>query len=137
MSARPPSNVRCRAKSILLTASGMALLSHATASFAAESAPLTQGDDVITGAGIVRVIVAFVLVAALGVAAIAMLRRFLPRFAGSPLASGTLRVVERTSLGPATRVHVVQVDDERILVAETRGALAMVVLGRSNGPSQP
>ena len=37
-------------------------------------------------------------------------RRCLPRFSGAPLASGALRVVERASLGPATCVHLVQVD---------------------------
>ena len=118
-------------------ACGMALLAHASLSLAVERAPLTQGDDVITAAGVVRVIVAFVIVAALGVAAIVMLRRFLPRFSGAPLAGGAMRVVERASLGPATRVHLVQVDGERILVAESRSALTMVVLGRTGSQAPP
>ncbi len=118
-------------------AGGTALAAYAGISFAAESAPLTLGDDVVTAAGVFRVIIAFAIVAALGVAAIVMLRRFLPRLSGAPLAGGALRVVERASLGPATRVHLVQVDGERILVAESRTALSMVVLGRTSSHSPP
>jgi flagellar biogenesis protein FliO len=118
-------------------ASGIALLGHAGLLLAAQSVPLTQGDDVITAGGIVRVIIAFAVVAALGVAVIVGLRRVLPRVAGAPLGNGALRIVERTSLGPATRVHLVQVDGERILVAESRTALAMVVLGRAAPPPPP
>lgn len=118
-------------------AGGCALLVHASLTLAADNAPLTQGDDVVTVTGIVRVIVAFIVVAALGIAAIAVLRRFLPRLSGAPLAGSALRVMERASLGPATRVHLVQVDGERILVAESRSALAMVVLGRTSPETKP
>jgi flagellar biogenesis protein FliO len=121
---------------IARVASGVALLSHAGLLLAAESAPLTQGDDVITAAGVIRVVIVFAIVAALGVAVILGLRRVLPRVSGAALGGGALRIVERTNLGPATRVHLVQVDGERLLVAESRTSLAMVVLGRT-APQPP
>ena len=126
-----------RTARIARAASGIALLSHAGLLLAAESAPLTQGDDVITAAGVIRVVVVFAIVAVLGVAIILGLRRVLPRVSGAALGGGgALRIVERTNLGPATRVHLVQVDGERILVAESRTSLAMVVLGRT-APQPP
>lgn len=137
MSARLRSRWRPAATRAAQLGSGLVLLSGAHLSFAAQSAALTQGEDVVTAAGIVRVVIAFVIVAVLGIAAVAMLRRVMPRFSGAPLAGSVLRVVERANLGPATRVHLVQVDGERILVAENRGGLTMVVLGRARPDLQP
>lgn len=115
---------------------GIALLCRALLSHAAESTPLTQGQDVIAVPGFGRVIVAFVIVAALAVAAAAVLRRVLPKFTGTPLAGSTIRILERANLGPGTRLHVVQVEGEKVLVAENRNSLTVVVLGKGGSPHE-
>jgi flagellar biogenesis protein FliO len=104
---------------------------------AAEQAPLSQGQDVIAVPGIGRVAVAFVIVAALAVAAGVALRRVLPKFTGVPLAGSAVRVLERTNLGPGTRIHLVQVEGEKVLVAENRSGLAIAVLGKTGSAGPP
>lgn len=116
---------------------GAVLLWHAALARGAENAPLTQGQDIVAVPGIGRVIVVFLLVAALAVAAAVVLRRVLPRLTGVTIGGNTLRILERTNLSPATRIHLVQVDGERLLVAENRHALAVVVLARSLPANEP
>ena len=94
---------------------------------------LTQGQDVIGAAGIVRVLIGFIVVAGLAVAAVFMLKRALPKLGGTLAAGGSLRVIERASISPGLRVHVVQYRDEKFLLAESRNALAMVTLGKGEG----
>ena len=98
---------------------------------AAEQAPLTGGQDIIQAPGIGRVMGAFVIVAALAVAAVVTLRRVLPKMTGVPLSGKALRILDRVSLGPGTRVHLVQVEDEKVLVAESRSGVTIVVLGKT------
>src|SRR5262249_13198182 len=83
--------------------------------------------EVISGPEIGRVVAVFVLVAALAVAAGLALRRVLPRVTGAALQGNALRIVERTSLGPGTRVHLLHVEGERGLVAENRTGVAIAV----------
>lgn len=98
---------------------------------AVESTPLTQGRDVITTPGIGRVIFVFILTAGLAVAIAMLLRRVLPKLGGPLLSSGNLRVVDRASLGAGLRVHVVLVDGEKVVVADSRNGVALTVLNKS------
>ena len=93
--------------------------------------------EVISAPEIGRVVAVFVLVAALAVVAGVVLRRLLPKFTGASLAGNVVRIVERTNLGPGTRVHLLQIEGEKVLVAENRSGLAIAVLGKSGvaGPS--
>jgi flagellar biogenesis protein FliO len=116
---------------------GAVLLWHAALATGAENAPLTQGQDIVAVPGIGRVVVVFLLVAALAVAAAVVLRRMLPKITGVTLGGNALRVLERTNLSPATRLHLVQVEGEKLLVAENRNGLAVVVLARNLPANQP
>lgn len=93
--------------------------------------------DVISASEIGRVAAAFVIVAALAVAAAVALRRILPKLTGVPLAGNAVRILERVNLGPGTRMHLVQVEGERVLVAENRSGLAIAVLGKTGSAAQP
>jgi flagellar biogenesis protein FliO len=104
---------------------------------AAEQAPLTGGQDIIQAPGLGRVAAAFIIVAALAVAAVVALRRVLPRMTGVPLSGKALRILDRANLGPGTRVHLVQVEDEKVLVAESRGGVTIAVLGKTASVVQP
>jgi flagellar biogenesis protein FliO len=94
---------------------------------------LTQGQDVVGGAGIIRVLIGFVVVAGLAVGAIFVLKRAMPKLGGPLAAGGDLRVLERASVSPGLRIHVVQYRDEKILLAESRNALAMIALRKGEG----
>jgi flagellar biogenesis protein FliO len=93
--------------------------------------------EIVSGPEIGRVVAVFTLVAALAVVAGLALRRVLPRFTGVQLAGSALRVVERANLGPGTRVHLLQIEGEKVLVAESRSGLAITVLGKSGTTGQP
>lgn len=99
------------------------------------SAPLTQGDDVIDVPGIGRVVFAFVFVAVLAVVAVMALKRVLPAFGKKFTAEGNLRVLEHASLGAGLRLQVVQVEGEKVLLAEGRHGIAMVVLSKNRDGS--
>ena len=94
---------------------------------------LTQGQDVIGTGGIIRVLIAFVVVAGLAVAAVFVLKRALPKLGGPLAAGGELRVLERASVSPGLRVHVVQYRNQKILLAESRSALSVVTLRQGEG----
>lgn len=113
------------------------LCSTAMLATAAEQAPLTGGQDIIQAPGIGRVVAAFVIVAALAVAAVVTLRRVLPRMTGVPLSGKALRILDRVSLGPGARVHLVQVEDQKVLVAESRSGVTIAVLGKTASVVQP
>lgn len=95
------------------------------------AAPLGTGGDAIALPGVGRIVLVFCAMAALAVAASFVLRKALARF-GSPLVPGSssaIRVLERASLSATLKVHLVQVGDHRLLVAEGRQGLTVVDLG--------
>lgn len=116
-----------RAWRLSIAAAALAVCSFAVRAQEAQQ-QLTQGQDVIGSAAVVRVLIGFVVVAGLAVAGIFVLKRVLPKLGGQLAAAGDLRVLERASIGPGLRVHVVQYRDEKILLAESRSSLAMVAL---------
>jgi flagellar biogenesis protein FliO len=113
------------------------LCSIARLASAAEQAPLTGGQDIIQAPGIGRVAAAFVIVAALAVVAVVALRRVLPKMTGVPLSGKALRILDRANLGPGTRVHLVQVEDAKVLVAESRSGVTIAVLGKTASEVPP
>lgn len=100
---------------------------------------LTQGEEVVTGAGIGRVALGFILVAGLAVAVVVGLKRYLLRFGGVSAGGNQLRMLARIAPGGTLRLHLVEVESEKVLVAESRNGVALVVLpaGRQTQPPQP
>lgn len=112
------------------------LCSVAAFASAAEQAPLTGGRDIIQAPGVGRVAVAFVIVAALAVAAIVTLRRVLPKMTGVQLSGEVLRVLARANLGPGTRVYLLEVEGGKALIAESRSGVSIAVLGKADSVVQ-
>ena len=92
--------------------------------------PLTQGQDAVALPSIWRIVIVFLAMAALAVGIVAVLRRVLPKFNALPATSGGLRLLNRMSLGGGVRIHVVQYEDETVLLAEGRHGLALTVLNK-------
>lgn len=109
---------------------GVLMLGGATLARAQQTAsvPLTQGSDALTLPSVGRIVLVFLLMAGLAVGIVAALRRILPKLNALPTASGSLRVVNRMSLGSGLRIHVVRYDDHTVLLAEGRHGLALTVL---------
>ena len=110
-------------------------MTHSPGALSAE--PLVQGQEVLTAPGIGRVALAFIVVAALAVALAAVLKRYSPKFGGRFGSSDKLRVVARISPGGALRLHLLEVESEKVLVAESRNGLALVVLPAHQNQPQP
>lgn len=104
---------------------------HANMVFAAEQEPrlpLAQGNDVVALPGVGRVIVVFLLITGLAVAAVYILRRYSPGFVTGLKRQGPLQVLDRAVLNPGLRVHLVESEGERVLIAESRSGIAMLSL---------
>lgn len=121
---------------IVRALAAIGLCSIAALASAAEQAPLTGGRDIIQAPGIGRVVAAFVIVAALAVAAVVTLRRVLPKMTGVPISGKALRILDRANLGPGTRVYLVQVEGEKVLVAESRTSVCVAVIGKAESVVQ-
>jgi flagellar biogenesis protein FliO len=105
---------------------GFALIAEATAQHAAPA--LAQGRDIVELPSMGRVIFVFMLIAGLAVGAAYALRRYSPNFARGLAQQGPLRVIDRANLSPGLRVHLVEVDGERLLIAENRTGISMLQL---------
>jgi len=98
---------------------------------AAEPAtPLGQGRDIVELPSIGRVIAVFILVAAMAVGIAYLLRRYSPNLARGISQGSALRVIDRSTLNAGLRVHLIEVEGERILVAENRSGVSMLQLRR-------
>lgn len=99
---------------------------------AAESAApvrtLTQGDDVLSFPSFGRILLAFIVAAALAIGIAVALKQVLPRLGKGIAVSSRLKAVDRIHLSSAVRVHLVEVDNERVVIAENRGAITIAVL---------
>lgn len=102
---------------------------------------LAHGRDIVELPSMGRVIFVFLLIAGLAVGAAYALRRYSPNFARGLVPQGPLRVIDRATLNAGLRVHLVEVDGERLLIAENRTGLAMLQLrsptqgsGKSESP---
>lgn len=88
--------------------------------------------------GLGRVLIAFLLVAALAWASVWLLRRY--GFRGSPVAGGTaaagtqIRNVARSALPGGVVCHVVETQGRQVLITVTRHGVASVVLGEIPTP---
>jgi flagellar biogenesis protein FliO len=120
----------CRRVSVSSCLSGLALHS---AQAQETTSRLAQGTDIVAMPGIGRVIFAFLLVAALAVGAVVALRRFMPRINTGLLRSGGVQVVDRATLSAGVRVHVLRVDGQKILLAESRSGIALLALNENQG----
>lgn len=97
---------------------------------AADRAPLTQGQDVITTPGIGRVVFVFLITSAIAIGAIVALRRYLPQFGTAAIGGGQIRVIERTTLIGGTRVHLIEIGEQRLVVADSRNGIAITILDK-------
>lgn len=110
----------------LVAGACMLSLALVSSAFAQESTPLAQGQDIVQLPSLWRVIFVFLLVAGLAVAAAYGLRRFSPKFARGVAQQGTLRVIERAQVNTGLRVHLIEADGSRILIAEHRAGVSML-----------
>lgn len=79
--------------------------------------------------GIGRVLIAFGVCAVLAAGAAIVLRRYWPGFGSRSMAgAGTVRVVERLRVDAQLRLHVVEASGARLLIAESRGGVAITSL---------
>lgn len=76
------------------------------------------------GGMVLRMTIAIVIVVGLGVAALYMSRRILPRAGQST--NREIRVVETTYLGPRKTLHLVEVAGQRLLIASTPDRITML-----------
>lgn len=106
----------------------LSLLFVSTALAQQSAEKLTQGGDIVTGPGIVRVVFVFLLMAAIAVGVAYAVRRYSPKFANALVQRGPLRVIDRTALHGGLRVHLVEADGERIVIAEGRAGVSMLRL---------
>jgi flagellar biosynthetic protein FliO len=80
-----------------------------------------KGGGFETGELFYRMILAILLVVALGVAAIYVSRRLLPKI--TTLAGKEIRIVETVHLGQRRAVHLIEVGGKRILIGSTNEAI--------------
>jgi hypothetical protein len=121
----------CATRACTALGRGLALLWVSSPAFAQQAAgSLGLPADPIALPGLGRVVLAFILVAALAVAAVLVLQRFGPRFgAGSLFAGGgSLRVLERLQLARDLHVHLVQTECGKVLITAHRQSIAVVLL---------
>ncbi len=124
------------ARTLIRAASAVALNLAVVATAVAQDAPpaLAQGRDIVELPSMGRVIFVFLLIAGLAVGAAYALRRYSPNFArGLMQQQGPIRVIDRATLNAGLRVHLIEVDGERLLIAENRTGLSMMQL---RGPAQ-
>jgi flagellar biogenesis protein FliO len=95
------------------------------------AAPLTQGEDVLSFPSFGRIVLSFIIAAALAVGVAFALRYVLPKLGRPAAASSRLRVLDRIHISSGLRLHLVEVDGDKVLIAEQRGAPSMLVLPAS------
>lgn len=87
------------------------------------SPPLT-GFDLDNGGLFLRMMLSVGIVIGLGVAAVFLSRRVLPRMANA--AGREIRIIETTGLGPRRALHLVEVGNQRLLIASTAESITML-----------
>lgn len=109
---------------------GALLLLGSAAALAQAPAPLTQGDDALSFPSITRILLAFLFTVGLAVGVAFAARRWMPAFRSTLLRGQQqrLQVVERIQLSAVTRLHLVDIDESRVLIAESRNGVSMTVL---------
>jgi len=112
-----------------IVAVSLSWLWSATA-LAQSAAPLTQGDDALAFPSVARVLLAFLFTAGIAVAGAYAIRRWMPGFRPGLLRGQPqrLQVVERIQLSAVTRLHLVDIDENKVLIAESRNGVSLTVL---------
>lgn len=119
---------RARAWALLVTC--WSSLAHA------EEAVLGQGRDIIEFPSIARVVIVFLVVAALAVLVARLMRRYVPGMGRTMTSGAAMRVVDRTVINPGLKVHLIEVDGERVLLAEHRSGLSLLSLRPKAGSTE-
>ncbi|HYM34066.1 MAG TPA: flagellar biosynthetic protein FliO [Steroidobacteraceae bacterium] len=85
--------------------------------------------------GVGKIVFAFVVTILIGVAAVWVLRRYMPRvvavlpqLGARAAANSTLRVVSSRAVHPGLRLHVVEVEGSTLVVAESRAGVALTII---------
>ena len=83
-----------------------------------------------------RVVTAVVVTLALAAGTLVLVKRYLPKYAGRVgYAGNVIKVVAHSSISRSLRVHVIEVDTNRVLIVEGRGGIGLTVLHQP--PPQP
>jgi hypothetical protein len=82
-----------------------------------------------------RVVMAVIVTLALAAGTLALVKRYLPKYAGRMDYSGNvIKVLARSSMSRTLRVHVIEVDNNRVLIVEGRGGVELAVLPQHQPP---
>jgi hypothetical protein len=92
------------------------------------AAELTRGDDAIGVPSVGRVLLAFAVTAALAVGIVFMLKRAMPKFGASSAAGSVMRVVDRIHVSRTLQLHLLRINEQTVLVAESRTGVAIQVM---------
>jgi flagellar biosynthetic protein FliO len=92
--------------------------------FANDSNLWSQGNELGTSDLVSKTLVAVLIVAGFGGAAIYASKKFLPRLANLP--GREIRIVETAHLGPRKAVHLVKIGNQRFLVGSTNESITML-----------
>ena len=104
-------------------------------SAAQDATPLAQGRDIVQMPSMWRVVFVFLMIAGLAVGAAYVLRRFSPNLSRGLTPQGPLRVIDRATVNAGLRVHLVEADGTRILIAEHRAGISMLQLPSAKNES--
>ena len=102
-----------------------------------EHVALAAGADVLAFPSVWRIVLSFAIVALLAAGIAVALRYVLPKLGRPAALSARLRVLDRIHINSVVRLHMVEVDGDRVLVAEQRGATSMLLLPASPKTPDP
>jgi len=92
--------------------------------FANDANLWSQRNDLGTGDLVSKTVIAVLIVAAFGAAAIYVSKKFLPKLTNLP--GREIRIVETAHLGPRKAVHLVKIGNQRFLVGSTNENIIML-----------
>ncbi len=82
-----------------------------------------------------RVVVAVMVTLALAAGTLVLVKRYLPKYARHvDYAGNVIKVLARSSISRTLRVHVIEVDNNRVLIVEGRGGVELTVLPQHQPP---
>jgi flagellar biogenesis protein FliO len=82
-----------------------------------------------------RVVTAVIVTLALAAGTLVLVKRFLPKYTGRmDYAGNVIKVLARSSISRTLRVHVIEVDSNRVLIVEGRGGVELAVLPQHQPP---
>jgi hypothetical protein len=92
------------------------------------TAPLIAHDDPVALPGVGKILFAFAVTVAVGIAFVYVLRKLLPKLSGQFGKTVGMQARTQIAVHPGLRLHVVDVQGRTVLLAEGKTGIAMTVL---------